>query len=229
MNAYIIVEGSETEMIVYPQWLNILVPHLTRIDDARLVSINNYYLLSSHGIPSINGHVSNAVEDINYINKHNLHKYDYLLVCLDTEDEDYNYILGRINDKLKTDNRTPNDFQIVVFEQKVCMETWFLGNNKVFKNNPQDQELLNYINFYNVSKEDPELMDNGDKEWCDNKAHFHLRYLKAMFRERKMRYKKNQPNEVCKKSYLEELVTRYRTTNHLPSFGRWYDFVVNNL
>ncbi len=109
------------------------------------------------------------------------------------------------------------------------METWFLGNNRVFKNNPQDQEYLRYINFYNVSNDDPELMDNGDEERCDNKAQFHLRYLKSMFRERNMSYKKNRPNEVCKKSYLAELITRYKATNHIHSFGRWYDFVVKHL
>ena len=34
MNIYIIVEGAETETKVYPEWLRLLVPDMSRIDDA---------------------------------------------------------------------------------------------------------------------------------------------------------------------------------------------------
>ena len=34
MNLYIIVEGEQTEMKVYPEWLHLLAPQLERVDDA---------------------------------------------------------------------------------------------------------------------------------------------------------------------------------------------------
>lgn len=44
MNFYIVVEGDQTEMSVYPAWLSILAPTYTRIDNAWEVDENNYYV-----------------------------------------------------------------------------------------------------------------------------------------------------------------------------------------
>lgn len=229
MNVYIIVEGACTETIVYPMWLALLVPHMKRVENPEDITDNSYYLFSACGIPSIFEHVSNAIGDVNEINAKGGAKYDYLMVCLDTEQEDRSYILQRINEQLFADNRTPNGFEIVVFEQKVCMESWFLGNRKVFKVNPSSPKYLKYISYYNVGDNDPEFMGNGDGDNCETKAQFHGRYLKEMLKERHMVYKKNKPNVVCEQSYLNELIKRYQQTNHLSTFGSWYDFVKNNL
>lgn len=229
MNVYLIVEGACTETIVYPKWLEVLAPHLKQIEKPEDLTDNSYYLFSACGIPSIFKHVSNAVGDVNDINAQGGPKYDYLMVCLDTEQEDRSYILQRINEQMVADNRTPQGFQIVVFEQKVCMESWFLGNKKVFKENPYSSEYLKYISYYNVGNSDPELMGNGDQDNCDTTAQFHGRYLKEMMKERHMTYKKNRPDVVCDKSYLEELIKRFQQTNHLSSFGCWYDFVIKKL
>ena len=82
MNLYIIVEGEQTEMKVYPEWLHLLAPQLERVDDAWGIKTdsNSYYLFSAGGIPSIFNHVSNAVADINEINASSDAKYDYLVV-----------------------------------------------------------------------------------------------------------------------------------------------------
>ena len=87
MNFYIVVEGDQTEMSVYPAWLSILAPTYTRIENAWNVGENNYYIFSGGGIPSIYTHVKNAVLDINSINNKGESRYDYLLVCLDTEEQ----------------------------------------------------------------------------------------------------------------------------------------------
>lgn len=86
MNAYIIVEGNETEMSVIPNWLNILAPQMQRIEDPHAVCTNNYYIFCGHGIPSIYKHTVNAIADVNAINSSSEHKYDYILLCLDTEE-----------------------------------------------------------------------------------------------------------------------------------------------
>ena len=43
------------------------------------------------------------------------------------------------------------------------METWFLGNQFVFKDNPQNPEYLDYIQYYNVGENNPEEMRNMDE------------------------------------------------------------------
>ena len=69
----------------------------------------------------------------NNINASYKGKYDYLLVCLDTEEETREYIEEQIYKAVKENGDELKDVQLLVFEQKVCMETWFLGNRKVFK------------------------------------------------------------------------------------------------
>lgn len=229
MNVYIVVEGSQTEMQVYPAWLGILAPHLSRINNLDELTDNNYYLFTGGGIPSIFRHVSNAVADINSVNAGGAKKIDYLLVCLDTEQEDRAYILNKIQETLEADGRVIDGFELLVFEHKVSMESWLLGNRRVFKSNPQLPEYIRYVRFYNVGADNPELMGNGDPERFTTKAQFHHQYLRVMFRERNMHYSKNSTEEVCKESYLNELIARYRDTGHLETFGSWYEFVTHNL
>lgn len=225
MNFYIVVEGDKTEMSVYPAWLSVLAPNYTRIDSAWDVNENNYYLFSAGGIPSIYTHVKNAVLDINSINAQGGSRYDYLLACLDTEEETRQYHVDRINAELQSNNVSLQDAELVVFEQKVCMETWFLGNQSVFKENPQNTEYLDFIRYYNVGKNNPEEMGNMDEYRFATTAHFHVRYLKRMLEERNMTYSKNNTDEVQKQVYLQQLIKRYEETEHIATFGSWYEFV----
>lgn len=227
MNVYMIVEGAETETKVYPAWMSVLAPNMKKIDDAWMVSHDNYYLFSGGGIPSIFQHISNAVADINCINATKGAAYDYLMVCLDTEEEDRAYIVDKINEQLVKDGRRLEHAQLVIFEQKVCMETWFLGNRVVFKENPQDTSLSDFIHFYNVKQENPEGMGNYDESEYATKAQFHHRYLKYMLKERNTNYSKNNPRAVCQESYLKRLIERYEETGHIETFGKWYEFVKN--
>ena len=225
MNFYIVVEGDQTEMSVYPAWLSILAPTYTRIENAWNVGENNYYIFSGGGIPSIYTHVKNAVLDINSINNKGESRYDYLLVCLDTEEETREYILGQINKELQSNNVALQDADLIVFEHKVCMETWFLGNQNVFKDNPQNAEYLEYIKYYNVGHDNPEEMGNMDENKFATTAKFHLRYLKRMLEERNMTYSKNNTIVVQQQAYLQQLINRYGITGHIATFGSWYEFV----
>lgn len=225
MNCYIVVEGDKTEMSVYPAWLSILAPTYTLIENAFEVGENNYYIFSGGGIPSIYTHVKNAVLDINEINSKGGARYDYLLVCLDTEEESRDYILDRINNELQSSHVVLQDAELMVFEHKVCMETWFLGNQNVFKDNPQDAEYLDYIRYYNVSRDNPEEMGNMDENRFSRTARFHIRYLKKMLEERNMTYSKNNTIAVQQQAYLQQLVRRFEETGHIATFGSWYEFV----
>lgn len=225
MNFYIVVEGDQTEMSVYPAWLSILAPTYTRIENAWDVDDDNYYIFTGGGIPSIFKHVRNSVLDINSINAKGEKRYDYLLVCLDTEEESGDYILEQIDKELKSSGVELLDAELVVFEHKVCMETWFLGNQSVFKDNPQNAEYLEYIRHFNVGNDNPEEMQNMDENRFPTTAKFHLRYLKRMLEERNMTYSKNNTIAVQQQAYLQQLVRRFEETGHIATFGSWYEFV----
>lgn len=223
MNLYIIVEGSQTEPQVYPAWLRILLPEYQRTTNAWDIAENNYYLFSSNGIPTIYNHIANAIDDINSINQTQKNGYDFLLVCIDTEELEKGEQEKEIKKRLK--GKKLDSAKMIVFEQQICMETWFLGNRKIFKKNPENKELAKYIDFYNVSAENPELMENFDEDEFNTKAQFHLEYLRKMFRERNMRYTKNNTLEVQTEDYLQQLIDRYQTTKDLKTFGSWFEFV----
>lgn len=228
MNAYIVVEGEKTEMTVYPAWFSIIAPNMQRIDDAFSLTNDSYYLFCGYGIPHIYQHVVNSVKDINEINSRGGSTYDYLIVCLDTEEETRTDIENTLNEYLEKEGIHPEGFQIVVFEHKVCMETWFLGNRRLFKDNPNDANMVEYLRHYNVKKDNPEDMESiNPHRW--NKAAFHLKYLKAMLAERNLKYDKNNTSEVVKPEYLRELISRYEETSHLRTFGSWYEFVKENM
>lgn len=226
MNLYILVEGARTEVKVYPAWMRLLVPKLTRVYDFRDATMNNYYLFSGGGIPHIYSHLMHAIEDVNTINaKAGKVVYDYLLVSMDTENVNRATILNRISNDMKANGLSLNGTQLVVCEHQVCMESWFLGNRRIFKNNPQSQLLLDCIRYYDVSVNDPELMGSNDPEL--NRAQYHYHYLQEMFRERHMKYSKSNTKEVEKLDYLQQLIDRYNDTGHLATFGRWYQFITS--
>lgn len=228
MNAYIIVEGNRTETIVYPKWLEILAPAFKRVSSVSDILENNYYLFSGGGIPSIYNHIANASLDINDFNHNGGPKIDYLIVCIDTEEESRDYILEQIHNTLVQSGITALSFKLEVFEQKVSMESWFLGNRRIFKSNPQDQELRRYVSHYNVRDNDPELMENIDNDEFSTNAQFHHSYLKKIFSEQHIKYSKAKPAEVCKEHYLQRIIERYNATQHIESFGRWYSFILSN-
>lgn len=224
MNVYIIVEGDQTEMAVYPAWLSILAPNMKRIDDARDLTHDSYYIFCGHGIPQIFQHITNSVQDINEINASGESKYDFLLVCIDTEEGSKEDIEQLLLKNMAKGGVCPSDFQIKIFEQKVCMETWFLGNRRLFKENPSGDDMIKFLRHFNVKQNNPEDMESIEPfRW--NKAKFHLKYLKAMLAERHLKYDKNKPDVVCTPEYLNELILRYNQTSHLQTFGSWFEFV----
>ena len=228
MNVYIVVEGEKTEMTVYPAWLSIIAPNMERVLDARAINDDSYYLFCGYGIPQIYNHVNNAVRDINEINSKGNNTYDYLMVCLDTENESREDIENHLKKHMTNAGISPQGFQIVIFEHKVCLETWFMGNRRIFKDNPNNKEMIEYLHHFNVKHNNPENMESINSErW--NAAQFHLKYLKAMLAERNLKYDKNNTDVVCNKDYIEELINRYKETSHISTFGAWYEFVKSNM
>jgi hypothetical protein len=220
MNIYFLVEGKKTEIKVYPQWLNFLIPMLKRVSYYDEVVENNYYIFSGNGFPSLlDNHLRSCILDIN---KHK--KYDYFVICLDADDamieERKNEILQFMkNNKLNLRKKT----KLEIIVQNKCFETWFLGNPKIYKPNPSNDFLKECVLHYNVKSNDPELMTKLD--WYENSvSDFHTTYLREMLAERNVRYSKNNPNEVVEEYYLNELINRNNKTNHISSFKSFIDF-----
>ena len=77
-----------------------------------------------------------------------------------------------------------------------------------------------------MKTDNPEVMGNFDEREFTTKAQLHHQYLRDMFRERNIRFSKNNPREICLKTYLDRLIERYEDTGHIESFGKWYEFIM---
>jgi len=216
MNLYFVVEGV-TESKVYPHWLNYLLPQLQRVNKYSQAQTNNYFLITGGGYPSLYDLVETAVEEISSIQK-----YNYFIICLDAEEHDVAYIKQEVEEFFVDNKLNLGSTQLKVIVQNRCIETWFLGNSKIYSRQPQSQPLLDYIRYYNISTDCPELMVKYDYAVH---AAFHEAYLKELFFAKNMQYSKTKPRDVQKEYYLKELQNRVdREKNHLPSFREFLDF-----
>lgn len=219
MNIYFLVEGLGTEKTVYPRWLSHLIPGLEEVTDPFTVSLNNYYIFSGNGYPALlDNHLINAISDVN-----NIPGFNFFVICLDADEalaeERKQEVLDIFKEKkLKFKNKT----ELIIIVQNKCIESWFLGNKRVYSRQPNSAELRKYNNFYNVQENDPELMTAMDD--FNTSAQFHAAYLKEMLMEKNIHYSKKKPNAVCEVHYLEEIIDRQKKTNHLLSFRNFLDF-----
>ena len=235
MNFYFVFEGK-TEAIVYKKWLSVLLPHLTEVDSFDAVSHNNYYYESDMGVPDCYRVAANAIQEINEVPK-----YDYLVLFTDADRMTVSDKKAEADEKIKLNLQNkpfqtlPENCQLEIIVQKVCIETWFLGNRNFFVRNPQNNELLKqYIKYFDVSQNDPENLASEfiqDEENSNEifgyktKALFHEGYLREIFKERNLSYSKSRPREVQEKFYLEQLLTRIQTNpDHLDSFQEFIEF-----
>ncbi|BAZ14439.1 hypothetical protein NIES4071_62830 [Calothrix sp. NIES-4071] len=219
MNIYFIVEGKRTERKVYPAWLAHLMPELQRVSNYNEVNKNNYYLFSAEGYPSIiYEHLPNSIADVVENGK-----YDYLVVCLDAEENTVDAVKQEIYDFIRNEKISLGLTQLVIIIQNRCIETWFLGNKRIYSRQPQSQPLLDYTRYYNVAANCPELM--GKYNNFNTHAQFHEAYLKELFRAKNMNYSKNNPGDVLKLYYLEQLLVRVNANeHHLPTFQDFVKF-----
>ena len=79
MNFYFVFEGK-TELIVYKEWLSVLLPDLTEVDSFDAVNQNNYYCESDMGVPNCYKVAANAIQEIN-----DFPKYNYLVLFTDAD------------------------------------------------------------------------------------------------------------------------------------------------
>lgn len=216
MNLYFLVEGRRTERRIYPKWLAYLLPHFSRIENPDEATTNTYYLISGQGYPRmLDVQLPNSVADINSVGK-----YDYLIVVLDADELTVQERLAEVNSSINEQKLNINSSTTLrVIVQNRCIETWLLGNRRVFPRNPQDSKLREYIAHFDVAQNDPELSLAFPKMLH---SEYHLEYIKAVFRERGLTYTKENPGHSLDNSYLEALQDRVAvSTNHLLSFQQF--------
>jgi len=210
------------------------------------VENNNYHYESDMGVPNCYDVVATAIQEIN-----ELPKYDYLVLFLDADalsiDEkrqEANEFIEKILHDKKNEYKyksLPSNCKFHIIVQKVCIETWFLGNRKFFTRQPHNELLREYIDYYNIFKNDPEELASEFVEDDENQNHifgyatkalFHESYLREIFRERLKRpnnksqvYRKSRPTQVQEEDYLSQLITRINAEpSHLKSFQEFIDF-----
>lgn len=213
------MEGSQSEPIIYDAWIKHHAPTMTRVYDINLINNNNFYITSSNGYPRIVTHsIKNSIDDIN-----SNPKIDAFWIIVDSEDssiEQREQIIQSELDKYNLERKI--DIQIIV--QKCCIETWGFGNDKVFPNNNIDDELQEYLDFYDIRVNDPEQM-KYPSDYDGSIASYHFHYLKKVLRMRRINYAKNKPNDMNKGYYFDEICNRVKTTSHLETFMKLRDLL----
>jgi hypothetical protein len=219
MNLYFLLEGDKTEVMLYPKWISYLKPELKQVDFEKDVIENNYYIFTGGGIPSIYNHTVNAIKNIN-----DNPVFDKLIVCLDGEEIGVEARIAEIKGYISQSGVKLNEkCEIEYVIQNVCIESWFLGNRKIVKRNPENLKLREFIKYYNVVENDPELMSK--KEGFRNKAHFHFSYFKEILKEHNLSYSKARPKVVLEESFINELILRTNETKHLPTLKSFFDLL----
>lgn len=220
MNVYFLLEGKRTEAKVYPAWLGHLVPNLKKVQWHHEIEKNNYCVFSGNGYPSLlDNHLRNSIEDVN-----DAGNFDYLVVCLDADDVSVDEIKDEVLSFVENENiELIDSTELVIIVQNKCIETWFLGNIKMFKRSPSSSKLMDYYNHYNVKDNDPELMLKPINN-IGSTSDFHFNYLRELLKERSVSYTKKNPKGVVEEKYLDELMKRINQTGHLPSLKYFLDF-----
>ncbi len=167
MNIYFLLEGRSTEKKVYGAWLQYLLPEFQRVkfyDDAQ---DRNYFLISAHGYPSIiHEYIPDAINRIKETGQ-----YQYLVVCLDAEEDTVESKKQEIDDFIKNSQTELGSIKLIPIIQNRCIETWFLGNRKMFDSRQTNIQipLAEYVRYslshvHKVQRWRPQTVGGPERE-----------------------------------------------------------------
>lgn len=218
MKLYFLVEGESSEMDVYPGWIKYLIPQLDYHNDFNGFKTceNGFFLISGMGYPSIYNHIENAVKDVNEIGD-----VDYFFIVIDSDEDVVSKRKLEIEERLSgfSLGRTI----VISVVQNRCLETLLLGNKKKIPRQPTTFPLIDYLRYYNVNDNDPELMG---KETENTHSQFHYKYLKTALRERRIPYSKSNASALANGNYLKPILDRIYNDHHLCSFKEMFDILL---
>ncbi|MEZ8882500.1 hypothetical protein AB4511_07810 [Vibrio sp. 10N.222.54.F6] len=211
MKLYFLVEGLSSEMQVYPEWVKHIIPDLetfTKFSDFK-ASSSGCFFFSGEGYPSILGHIGNAITDITDDGS-----VDYFFVILDADEDSVDvrkqFILDEVN-KVEL----PERLHVVPVVQSRCFETVLLGNSSAIPRFAKAEPLISYFQYYNVIKDDPELMGRYNVDFTHSQ--FHAAYAMKALRERRINYSKSNCSAVANPDYFSKICLRVKESKHLLS------------
>ena len=210
MNYYVIVEGK-TEFKIYPKWISYCNKNLkitSRIED---ISENSVFFVGANGYPNILNMIEAGVKDIKQFRN-----FDLLVVGIDSEEKTYNEKLAEISTFI---DKSGIEIEYRVIVQNFCFETWALGNRRIFRRRTSNETLREYIKYYDVISNDPELMPSFTPKNYP-RVEFALRYLHKGINDlhTRLTYSKSNPYYLGEEYYFKELVSRLEDTKHISSF-----------
>lgn len=215
MNIYVVLEGELASRKIYQNWIPYVNSNLQYVDHISDIKEDNFSILMGGGQPGILNRIDKAISDIN-----NHGNIDRFVIALDSEDftleERYRWVHNHTIQKACI-----AEIHIVV--QHFYIEAWALGNVTVVRPNPQDFQLRQYKNFFDVRVNDPELLPPYRQEEI-NRSQFAEKYLRRAVLDssnHQLTYTKTNSIALLNRSYFERLKQRLEQTGHISSFERF--------
>ncbi|MBS1521227.1 MAG: hypothetical protein JST50_09530 [Bacteroidetes bacterium] len=220
MNLYFLLEGASTEVKFYPKLVeSIFEDRLLKINKVSDVTgqDHSYFILTGSGYPQIYTHIlADTLSDILQYRD-----FTHLFICIDSDELSIDDRIAEFKDiyeRFLEDGLNVEEFcEVNLIIQYRCIESWFLGNKRFYKQNSNNPDMLKFNQFYNVKLQDPEQM--GFDIDYDSHASYHYAYLRQMIRENRRQYNKSNPSTVCEASYIQRLKERFYSDQHIGSFG----------
>lgn len=211
MNIYIVTEGK-AERKVYKHWIPFVNPKLSFVDEIDKVQNNNFFLISGGGYPAYFEVIEAAISDVN-----SYKTFDRLVISIDSEEISREEKQDEIKKFLST-KKCRVEIKIIV--QHFCLETWGIGNQSIFRKNPQSVRLKEYREHYDVKTQDPELLPDYPREFL-NRSQYATKYLKVALNDLhpNLSYSKRNPIALTNAKYFEQIKNRYEIVNHINSFS----------
>jgi hypothetical protein len=231
-----LVEGKRTEPKIYKAWLSHLFPYLNFVKRPEEITTNSCRIIPGNGYPNMVSTPKLSDEpsrlDACLMDIKKFNNIDYFFICVDSEEETYwerfNDISLRLDNskvKLQMEQFERTEFYIIV--QHRCIETWALGNACLPINYSRlniSEDFVQFQKYYDVLTNDPEQIPSIPPNYFfSTQAKFHEKYLKEYLREFGLSYSKNQPGTIQSQDFLNALIKRCSSTNHLSSLKNLFD------
>lgn len=218
MNIYIVLEGEAGAKKLYKRWIPLVNPNLIYIDYINEIKDNNFYILAGFGQPYFLQRVEKAVEDVN---KNEI--FNRLVIAVDSENSDLREKQIEVSKRV---DRIGCRVEVKYVIQHFCVETWLMGNRNMFRKNPGDKELVEYMKIFNVRNNDPALLP-PHPEKALNRAQFAYEYLRAgigdVHSNRGLLYSKKDPGIAAQEGYFHQVKSRCVEKQHIFSFKCFLD------
>ena len=217
MNIYVFVEGERATKRLYKAWIPLVNKKLKPVDDLRELDLDNFFVFAGHGYPGYWDKIRSSIYDVN-----EMEKFDRLVIGVDSEEYSFEEKLNEVRSFVDGVGCRAKVLYVI---QHFSLETWLLGNLQTFRKRPQDTELKEYIDIFDVHSNDPELLTgHNEKAW--NRSQFAYRYLRAGIRDkygRRESYNKHDPGIAKREEYFYQVKKRCEIASHIVSFRGFLD------